>query len=314
MRRAAPRPNAYQIPPSFIEKLIGRCQQSNHPQVFLNNTITFPLTLALRNALGEQPRIVMLSHGVENTDLVNALRLAPQNLPKHMRHPIWLGRTIQDEVQQRKAVDLVICICQEDVLFEQWLGASRCLFLPRSIEVQDLDRKPMVGRIGCVATLNHEPNVDGVKRLAKELDCSGDIVLRVVGGPSEVGKRLQEQFKSIDYVGRLSDEQLFEEAATWSAFANPIFCQARGASTKVATALGWGLPVATTVVGARGYRWDESIIPLARSTNELAEICRSISYGDASAWRARANQIRSLAPNQTEVGAMLAHALESMSR
>lgn len=314
MRRVAPRPNAYQIPPTFIEKLIGRCQQSNHPQVFLNNTITFPLTVALRNALGSQPRIVMLSHGVENTDLVNALRLAPQSLPRHMRHPSWLGRTIQEEIHQRQAIDLVICICQEDVLFEQWLGAPQCLFLPRSIEVQDLNLKPLAGRVGCVATLNHEPNVDGIRQLAKELDCSGDIVLRLVGGPVEVGKRLQEQFNAIEYVGRLSDEQLFDEAATWSAFVNPVFCQARGASTKVATALGWGLPVATTVVGARGYCWDESVIPLARSRKGLAEICRSISYGDSNTWQMRAKHIRGLAPTLTEAGELIEHALESIPR
>ena len=238
--------------------------------------------------------------------------MAPENLPKHMRHPSWLGRTIQEEIQQRQATDLVICICQEDVLFEQWLGAPRCLFLPRSIEVQDLDLKPVAGRIGCVATLNHEPNVDGIKQLAKELECSGDMVLRVVGGPVEVGKRLQEKFNAIEYVGRLSDEQLFDEAATWSAFTNPIFCQARGASTKVATALGWGLPVATTVVGARGYRWDESDIPLAKSTKELADICRLISYGDSNTWQMRAKQIRGLAPSLTEAGAMLASSLETI--
>jgi hypothetical protein len=43
---------------------------------------------------------------------------------------------------------------------------------------------------------------------------------------------------------------------------NPVFWLSRGASMKLATALGWGLPVLTTQAGARGYEWGGAAVPV----------------------------------------------------
>jgi hypothetical protein len=74
----------------------------------------------------------------------------------------------------------------------------------------------------------------------------------------------------VEYLGRLDDAQLRAEAATWCCFVHPLFVQAKGCSTKLGVALGWGLPIATTRLGARGYAWDEEAHPLHESPAELA--------------------------------------------
>ena len=94
---------------------------------------------------------------------------------------------------------------------------------------------------------------------------------RLVGSPSAKGKELAKRFPFLDYLGFLPEEQLRSEAGTWCCFVNPIFEYAKGCSTKLAVALGWGLPIATTEYGARGYSWDVCRLPLARSAAELAQ-------------------------------------------
>jgi hypothetical protein len=149
---------------------------------------------------------------------------------------------------------------------------------------------------------------------AEALQDLDGIELRVVGGPESIGVALQNEFKSIRYLGELPDEKLTAEAATWCAFINPIFCYARGASTKVATALGWGLPVITTPHGARGYRWDQQALPLAKSVSEMLNITKQIaSSDDAESWRMRAKLVADLAPSASEAGEFLLNFLESVA-
>jgi hypothetical protein len=86
----------------------------------------------------------------------------------------------------------------------------------------------------------------------------------------------------------LSDTELRAEAATWSAFLNPIFCQARGCSTKLATALGWEIPIVTTPVGARGYVQVDGALTSADGPMEFAERLLDIHARDE--WRDVRNQ------------------------
>ena len=311
-RRLWPRPFAYEVPRAFQASVVERCRRLKITTVFLNNSVSSTLAPALRQALSDDVRVVLLSHGAEHTDLVNALRTDPDSVPRHMRAPQWLGQMILQEVEQRRALDLVLCISEEDVLVEKWLGARACLYLPRTVEVAPISWRPQAERLGYVATLDHGPNVDGLSQLASALTGVEDVVLRVVGGPVEAGDRLQREFRNIRYLGRLSDDALRAEASTWSAFTNPMFCQARGASMKVATALGWGVPVATTVEGARGYRWDDALLPRARNRQDLARLCVEISRGDKAEWGRRAVAVRSLSPTCAESGRLVADALTAL--
>ena len=76
-----------------------------------------------------------------------------------------------------------------------------------------------------------------------------------------VGRQLATEFSFINYRGTLSDQQLIDEVKTWSVLLNPVFWYSRGASTKLAQAINWGIPCITTPAGRRGYDLqDEEIV------------------------------------------------------
>jgi hypothetical protein len=312
LRRIVPRPFAYQIPPAFIKLVEERCRASDSPIVMLNNSLTMAIAPMLRERLGGRVKLVFLSHGVDSTDIINSIRLTPETLPAVMHQPRWLGQLLLAEIRQRQAIDVAVCIAETDMVFEQWLGSERTLFLPRSVSAKPLPNRTIKGRLGTVATLNHGPNLDGIRKLAEALTVKPELKLRLVGGPAETGARLQAEFKSIEYVGRLSDSELEAEAATWCGFVNPIFCQARGASTKVATALEWGIPVITSTTGSRGYYWDDTKLPRADTPEGLARICEQILQEDTNSLRQRAELVRQLAPDIATCAQLLKECVESV--
>jgi hypothetical protein len=141
---------------------------------------------------------------------------------------------------------------------------------------------------GAVGTLDHAPNLEG---LVAVLEALGEHELtsfkvRVVGGPSEVGTWLAARYSCVDYLGAIDDAALTHEAATWSAFMNPIFCQARGCSTKLAMALGWEIPIVTTPQGRRGYVWGKGRLAEARTPGDFANLCMGL-LDDAKAREAQ---------------------------
>jgi hypothetical protein len=109
----------------------------------------------------------------------------------------------------------------------------------------------------------------------------------------------------VDYLGPLNDDALRAEAATWCCFVNPIFVYSKGCSTKLAVALGWGLPIATTRYGARGYLWDEGAIPLADDPTELADLVLGHTSAALSLAHCRATDaIVAMSPDLARVGAL----------
>lgn len=269
LRKLFPRPFKGLIPPGIIGDIVSLARRNNIQWIVLNNSEAISLAESLRSALPDC-RLIYLSHGPEIVDEVNTLRLDPSSSAHRRASFRWLGRSLMAEINIRRSLDATICISPEDQVFEYWLGAQNTLYLPRRISFAPLRTNPVPLRIGTVATLDHAPNLDGIRLLAAHLD-RHQVEFRIVGSPSRVGERLQAEFKCITYLGRLDDSELASEAATWMVFVNPIFCQARGASTKVATALGWGLPVLTTPFGARGYNWNHHILPLSHTPSDLAE-------------------------------------------
>jgi glycosyltransferase involved in cell wall biosynthesis len=275
-RKLTPRPYKDFIPPEIVTSVERARERPQTPWVFLNNSEPLELAADLVRASHGTAKIVYLSHGAELTDQINALRLDPEGVAAERARPVWLGRVLHAEIAIRKSLAAVICLSEEDVAMERLLGARATCFLPRTVALKPLDRKVIPGRIGTVSTLNHTPNCHGIRMFAEALDRLGGATLRLVGRPEPIGHELAARFRSVEYVGSLCDAELEREAATWAAFVNPIFCPARGASTKVAQALGWGIPVVTTREGARGYRWSD-LLPLASGPRELA----ALAYGAA---------------------------------
>jgi hypothetical protein len=217
--------------------------------------------------------VILLSHGAEVTDLLNTIRIKSR-FPLQVRlmptPAIALYSTLSDEIAARNHVSGALCLSTFDTDFERWLGVKHAIMVPRTVTARPLALQPISGRFGFLGTLDHAPNLEGLVSILEVLDKSGlqKPHIRVVGGPEKLGAWLSNKYKAAHYLGPLADDALLPEASTWNAFLNPIFCQARGCSTKVATALGWEMPVITTTVGRRGYNFSEGSL-IEANTPEL---------------------------------------------
>jgi Glycosyl transferases group 1 len=263
-------------PRDLAERIALALRASGTKHVF-HAMNTFPAVLREIDRKFSDVRQVLLSHGAEAVDfcIEQGLRrgTGTENRARATAERM-LGRDLLDQLDQRRHLDAVLTLAPLDAEIEKWLGARKVLSVPRTILHDRLALRPVDGRVGCVATLDHPPNFSGLARLLGALDgrTPAGFRLRVVGGPVSSGEKLAAQHDLVDYLGPLDDEALRAEAATWCCFVNPIFVYAKGCSTKLAVALGWGLPIATTRFGARGYHWDETAIPLADDPTELADL------------------------------------------
>jgi len=267
-RLLMPRPFQNLIPRDTLARTITRARETGASWIFLNEVEAGPLARPLAEILRPSGvRLAILSHGADSTDFIHQARTraAVRGLDRiHDGDALKLGRQLAVELEMHSAVDAVFCLSELDREVARWLGAPRATVIPRVIDSFPLDWKPVAGRLGTVSTLVHAPNIEGIEATAASIDASGrkDIRFRLVGGPPEAGNNLANRYRCIDYLGPLDDAAFAAEASTWCAFLNPIHCFARGCSTKLAVPLGWQIPIATTRAGARGYVWDESLVPL----------------------------------------------------
>lgn len=245
--------------PGLVQRIAQDADRLDARVICLNQCALAPLARMLRPLLHPDSRIVLLSHGLESTDLPHTLR-ARRDLPLSGRFRptggVVLAHTHRVERTSRPYVDAVCTLSPEDAALEQRLGTVRVDWLPRLIEPAPLSWAPASDRVGLVGTLDHAPNLEGLVAVLRALPAS-TVRVRVVGGPPEVGRWLSATFPAVDYLGPLDDVALRQEAASWSAFLHPLFYLSRGCSTKLATGLAWQLPIVTTRLGRRGYAWRE---------------------------------------------------------
>ena len=263
-------------PPELLQNIMSAVSEIKAEFIFFAWSVFPGLSLKLAKAL-PKVRQVLLSHGVEGLDFCLDQRLRRASRTENRFRIVaerMLGQQLLYEAEQRRCLDAVLSVSPFEVEIEKWLGSRRSLWVPRTIIEPQLVTQPIDQRVGCVSTLNHTPNIDGLVKLFDAFagNVSRDFRFRLVGQPVEQGAALAERYSFVEYLGALSDSQLRAAAATWCCFVNPIFVYAKGYSTKLATALGWGLPIATTEYGARGYLWDRERIPLAESAVELVRL------------------------------------------
>jgi hypothetical protein len=110
----------------------------------------------------------------------------------------------------------------------------------------------------------------------------------------------------VDYLGSLDEAELRDEATTWNTFLHPIFCNARGCSTKLAIAMAWHIPIVTTSIGHRGYRWTRGSLVLAETPAAFASRCLELlEPARAEEARHQVSLIAGSSPSLSEVaGAM----------
>ena len=258
-RRLDRRPYRYFLPADLADLTIQRAFDTNATHIFLNTVNLAPLAAVLKQRAPEL-ELVMLSHGLESVDYIHTLRTQNWRSDFAGLRPaqtLQLGQQLIEECRQRKHIDAVFCLAEFEAEIERWLGARRVLVVPRIVKPACIDWFPVFGRIGFVGRLDHPPNLEGLVEVLERLASFAGSYLdvRIVGAPGELGYKLANRFSFVTYLGVISDEDLLLEAGTWTCAMNPIFCFARGASTKLAVMAGWGIPLVTTRAGARGYEW-----------------------------------------------------------
>jgi glycosyltransferase involved in cell wall biosynthesis len=311
LRKLEGRPLLRLIPPTLSDEIAAEMERTGARLVFFN-LLDYP-TVAhdLRKRFGSNVRLIHLSHGLDSTDICIDEQVRRHAAGAHDydgRAARRLGGKLHFEADYHRYLDAALCLSPLDAELERWLGARRTAWFSRPIRETPLNPKPVNRRVGCVATLDHRPNYHGLIELFESLATGKgqSLSVRLVGGPVEPGQEMAARFSFVEYLGRLSDEQLRREAETWSCFVHPIFHYARGCSTKLAVALGWGLPIATTVAGARGYVWDETTLPLAATPKDLAAMV--FAGGKASDFiqrRERSLQIAALQPTDDKLATQM---------
>jgi hypothetical protein len=190
---------------------------------------------------------------------------------------------------------------------------SHVIWLPRTLTANPIDWAPKSGLFGYLGTLDHAPNLEGLTKVLEAAGPSARFRLQVVGGTPEIGAWLSQKYPTVEYLGELSDADVKRVAAGWLAFVHPIFCQARGCSTKLATALDWGIPIVTTELGRRGYTWAAGGCSLADSPMAFVDAMISL-LNDAAAQCARTDVVAAAksGPGSREIASTLRTFVETV--
>jgi hypothetical protein len=275
-RRIFPRPYDYILPFDLVDKVNHQLKVDCTDLIFLNVVDVAPLAKQLRSNMDKKIKIILLSHGLASVDYLHEVRAQGENKFNRVNSSQLRKLSLQliAECEQRQYIDQVFCLAPFEVEIERWLGAKRVNWLPRIIQPNPLEWDPDSTRLGFVGTVDHPPNKEGLILFLKELEkiAPPNLRLRLVGSPSHVATAIANQFPIVDYLGMLSNSDLEKEARTWSCFVHPIFCFARGCSTKLASAFSWQIPVATTAAGCRGYTWKQGHLSLAETPEDLSRL------------------------------------------
>ena len=265
----------YDVAP-YIDDLVKAIKSSPIKLVFVNQVSLSPWVETLKKHVPADVKFIGLSHGNESADYLNDI--TKPGKPAFLQ--TWkLGKLLVKENHYFSALlDGVVVLSEQEVAINNWIGANNVLYLPRILEPGFLDWKPKRLVAGFAGTLDHIPNLHGIRYLAKALsEIKFNGKLRIVGGPRVVGENFERQYPFIEYAGPIDDDELVKEVATWSMSVNPVFWYARGASTKLAQAINWGIPCLTTPAGRRGYELaDESIVTADNTPKTFAQAMAGI--------------------------------------
>lgn len=269
--------------------------------VFINMSSLIRYARPVREAFGDKVKIVLLSHGNHSGDFLHLISkpLAKPSALRQLLNKLRLGRLISTESEYRvRYLDAVVALSETERQIENWFGGRKVAFLPRRLYADFLSYDPIFGRIGFVGRLDHPPNLQGMYILldqVKKYDHS-KIKIRVVGAPESYGRELQQLYPFVEYLGELSDKDLEREVAGWSLLLNPVWWYSTGASTKLARAISWGVPIISTTAGMRGYEWKQGALLIADTAEEMTRLMLEIAPDPAQV-RHWADQTRTIAVN-----------------
>lgn len=263
------------LPDDLVHRVVERVQATAARVVFANLNDLIPLGSALRAALPATVKLVLLSHGLASVDEVHTQRIARSGVRESRTRADWMmaARLLAVETQHLSAFDHIFGLAAFETGICLWLGARSVSVLPRTVTPEFLSLKPSGDRVGCIGTMDHPPNEEGLWLLLRALAASpvGNLRVRLISRSHQVCAAAAAQYPFVDYLGPVEDPAaVHAEAGTWNAFLHPIFCHAMGCSTKVAVGLAWGLPVVTSDAGLRGYDWAAGALTTVNTPDSMA--------------------------------------------
>jgi glycosyltransferase involved in cell wall biosynthesis len=285
--------------------LLAYVEKENIEIVFLNMASVVRYAKPLKERFGDKVKVIMLSHGNHSGDFLHLITkpLNKQSALRRALNKIRLGWLIATEAIYRVSyLDGVVTLSETEKQIENWFGGKRVEFLPRRLYADFLPYAPVAGRVGFVGRLDHPPNLQGVSILfdaLQKMDHS-KLEIRIVGAPDNYGQQLQRKYPFIKYLGELPDKTLEEEIKTWAVLLNPVWWYSTGASTKLARAISWGVPIISTTAGMRGYEWKQGSLIVADTPEEMARQL-IINAPDAEKVQYWAAQTRIIANNGPEI-------------
>lgn len=314
-RRLTNRPYSHLVPRSCVDEIDRLCRSRGITTVFLYSCDLAGIAGELKRRLPNL-RLVLLSYGLESMDYLHTVR---SRVPGHQFQSVSryeerrLARQLIAECSQRRFIDDVVCLSAVEAEIERWLGARRVTWVPRTIPRRPLAWDPVINRVGFIGTLDHPPNAEGLVLFLRALEEQQRYLqVRVIGGPVQAGESIASQFAAVEYLGPLSDSAAWAEAATWACFVHPIFCFARGASTKLAIGLAWDIPIVTTEAGCRGYSWQRGSLTIGNTPEAFATAVGQLAADkdQMEAARAEARLIVESSPTLDSIAALLRNFLD----
>jgi glycosyltransferase involved in cell wall biosynthesis len=245
--------------------------------VFINMASMVRYARPIKEAFGDKVKTVLLSHGNHSGDFLHLITkpVRPTGPMKSFLDKLRLGLLISTEAEHRvRYLDAVVTLSETERQIENWFGATKTVFLPRRLSPAFLNHRPVPGRIGFVGRLDHPPNSQGLRILLDSFTSGqrNDLEFRLVGAPAGEGMKFEKEYPGLKYLGELDEATLEEEVSSWAFLLNPVWWYSTGASTKLAKAIGWGVPIATTTAGMRGYEWREGELLKADNPEEMATL------------------------------------------
>jgi Glycosyl transferases group 1 len=287
--------------------LIGDIRHRKIDIVFMNMATLIRFAKPLKQELGSQVKIILLSHGNDSCDFLHliSMPIRKKSFIRRWLDKIRLGKLVATESEYRvKWLDGIVSISETERQTDNWMGARKTSFLPRRLYQDFLPFSAIPGRIGFVGRLDHPPNFQGFSMLLDEISKqSNGLNIRLVGAPEKYGKIIQEKYPFVQYLGELSDQQLENELSSWSFFINPVWWYSTGSSTKLARAISWGLPIITSLAGMRGYEWNRGELLIADSPEEMARrlIEEAHSLDRINFWKDQTRLVASNGPDEQQL-------------
>lgn len=276
------RPIPYPVcwPGDTPERIAQRARESGAGTIFFNLIDFLPLARQVRSKTDAKTKLVMLSHGLASPDVRQINRIAgemPEIIGRCPRYD--LEAVLKKEREYLGDFDQVISLAEFEADLCREMGARRSDWIPRVIPEQPLEWRPVEGRLGFVGTLDHPPSMEGMVKVleAWPRNAGSGVKVRVVSRSRWHGEWLARRFPQVEYLGPLESGEVEKEAASWCAFLHPMFCFARGCSTKLATGLSWRIPCLSTVSGIRGYELPQGAVEMAETPGEFAR--RAVDLG-----------------------------------